>query len=183
MRVGNNCGGSVGTGCRNSRRCVGRFDLQTWSTTTLWCASCCVCSIMLAAKFFDDQYFNNAYYGKVGGVPCSGMACVHCCPILVRCPWASQTYHHRLRDYVRNQLSRNRISLHGELQPLRHWLAVRTVLHRAVSNNILTWGDIHPALARHFVAHTSCCNLSPAATTVSCAFGGRPPPRWTLGPA
>merc|ERR1712083_844601 len=23
---------------------------------------------MLAAKFFDDQYFNNAYYGKVGGV-------------------------------------------------------------------------------------------------------------------
>jgi hypothetical protein len=26
---------------------------------------------MLAAKFFDDQYFNNAYYAKVGGVPCS----------------------------------------------------------------------------------------------------------------
>ena len=25
---------------------------------------------MLAAKFFDDQYFNNAYYGKVGGVTC-----------------------------------------------------------------------------------------------------------------
>lgn len=25
---------------------------------------------MLAAKFFDDQYFNNAYYAKVGGVPC-----------------------------------------------------------------------------------------------------------------
>ena len=24
---------------------------------------------MLAAKFFDDQYFNNAYYAKVGGVP------------------------------------------------------------------------------------------------------------------
>eukprot|EP01083_Nonionella_stella_P176232 616031_1 len=29
-----------------------------------------ITSIMLAAKFFDDQYFNNAYYGKVGGVPC-----------------------------------------------------------------------------------------------------------------
>ena len=26
---------------------------------------------MLAAKFFDDQYFNNAYYAKVGGVPCN----------------------------------------------------------------------------------------------------------------
>jgi hypothetical protein len=25
---------------------------------------------MLAAKFFDDQYFNNKYYAKVGGVPC-----------------------------------------------------------------------------------------------------------------
>ena len=24
---------------------------------------------MLAAKFFDDQYYNNAYYAKVGGVP------------------------------------------------------------------------------------------------------------------
>jgi len=27
-----------------------------------------ITSIMLAAKFFDDQYFNNAYFGKVGGV-------------------------------------------------------------------------------------------------------------------
>ena len=24
----------------------------------------------MAAKFFDDQYYNNAYYAKVGGVPC-----------------------------------------------------------------------------------------------------------------
>ena len=30
-----------------------------------------ITSIMLAAKFFDDQYFNNAYYAKVGGVPCT----------------------------------------------------------------------------------------------------------------
>lgn len=30
-----------------------------------------ITSVMLAAKFFDDQYFNNAYYGKVGGVPCA----------------------------------------------------------------------------------------------------------------
>lgn len=29
-----------------------------------------ITSMMLAAKFFDDQYFNNAYYGKVGGVSC-----------------------------------------------------------------------------------------------------------------
>jgi len=29
-----------------------------------------ITSVMLAAKFFDDQYFNNAYYAKVGGVPC-----------------------------------------------------------------------------------------------------------------
>lgn len=30
-----------------------------------------ITAIMLAAKFFDDQYFNNAYYAKVGGVPTS----------------------------------------------------------------------------------------------------------------
>lgn len=30
-----------------------------------------ITAVMLAAKFFDDQYYNNAYYAKVGGVPCS----------------------------------------------------------------------------------------------------------------
>ncbi|KAL7678706.1 putative cyclin PHO80, Cyclin-like superfamily [Plasmopara halstedii] len=29
--------------------------------------------VVLAAKFFDDHYFNNAYYAKVGGVPCPEM--------------------------------------------------------------------------------------------------------------
>jgi len=28
-----------------------------------------ITSVMLAAKYFDDHYYNNAYYGKVGGVP------------------------------------------------------------------------------------------------------------------
>ena len=28
-----------------------------------------ISAVMLAAKFFDDQYFNNSYYAKVGGVP------------------------------------------------------------------------------------------------------------------
>jgi hypothetical protein len=32
-----------------------------------------ITSVMLAAKFFDDQYYNNAYYAKVGGVPCHEM--------------------------------------------------------------------------------------------------------------
>ncbi|KDO30023.1 hypothetical protein SPRG_05213 [Saprolegnia parasitica CBS 223.65] len=32
-----------------------------------------ITAIVLAAKFFDDQYFNNAYYAKVGGVPGSEM--------------------------------------------------------------------------------------------------------------
>ena len=27
--------------------------------------------MLVAAKFFDDQYYNNAYYAKVGGVPCA----------------------------------------------------------------------------------------------------------------
>uniref|UniRef100_A0A7S2TZ04 Cyclin n=1 Tax=Lotharella oceanica TaxID=641309 RepID=A0A7S2TZ04_9EUKA len=32
-----------------------------------------ITSVMISAKFFDDQYFNNAYYAKVGGVPCKEM--------------------------------------------------------------------------------------------------------------
>lgn len=28
-------------------------------------------SVMLAAKFFDDQYFKNRYYAQVGGIPCA----------------------------------------------------------------------------------------------------------------
>jgi len=27
-----------------------------------------ITGILVAAKFFDDQYFNNAYFGKIGGV-------------------------------------------------------------------------------------------------------------------
>ena len=32
-----------------------------------------ITAVMLAAKFFDDQYYNNAYYAKIGGVPCPEM--------------------------------------------------------------------------------------------------------------
>ncbi|GAB9476326.1 hypothetical protein Gpo141_00013393 [Globisporangium polare] len=32
-----------------------------------------ITSVVLAAKFFDDHYFNNAYYAKVGGVLCKEM--------------------------------------------------------------------------------------------------------------
>ena len=32
-----------------------------------------ITSVVLAAKFFDDQYFNNAYYARIGGVPCEEM--------------------------------------------------------------------------------------------------------------
>ena len=32
-----------------------------------------ITSVMLSAKFFDDHYFKNAFYAKVGGVPCAEM--------------------------------------------------------------------------------------------------------------
>lgn len=32
-----------------------------------------ITSVMLAAKFFDDHYFKNGFYAKVGGVPCNEM--------------------------------------------------------------------------------------------------------------
>ena len=28
-----------------------------------------ITSVMIAAKFFDDLYFNNAFYARVGGIP------------------------------------------------------------------------------------------------------------------
>jgi hypothetical protein len=33
----------------------------------------CITAVLLAAKFFDDAYYNNAYYAKVGGVLVSEM--------------------------------------------------------------------------------------------------------------
>jgi hypothetical protein len=30
-----------------------------------------ITAVLLAAKFFDDQYYNNAYFAKVGGLPCN----------------------------------------------------------------------------------------------------------------
>lgn len=32
-----------------------------------------ITAVLLAAKFFDDSYYNNAYYAKVGGVPVTEM--------------------------------------------------------------------------------------------------------------
>lgn len=29
-----------------------------------------ITSVMIAAKFFDDEYFNNSFYAKVGGIRC-----------------------------------------------------------------------------------------------------------------
>lgn len=32
-----------------------------------------ITSVMLSAKFFDDHYFKNGFYAKIGGVPCNEM--------------------------------------------------------------------------------------------------------------
>ena len=58
-----------------------------------------ITSIMLASKFFDDVYYNNAYYARVGGIsnsevnslegctsPASGPANVFGCPGMAGCP-------------------------------------------------------------------------------------------------
>ncbi|CAM9396995.1 unnamed protein product, partial [Choristocarpus tenellus] len=44
-----------------------------FALTTLNVHRVAITSVMVAAKFFDDQYYNNAYYAKVGGVPCHEM--------------------------------------------------------------------------------------------------------------
>ncbi|GLD93670.1 hypothetical protein PINS_up002275 [Pythium insidiosum] len=48
-------------------------QLQNFVLTELNVHRVVITSVVLAAKFFDDHYFNNAYYAKVGGVPCSEM--------------------------------------------------------------------------------------------------------------
>uniref|UniRef100_M4BY71 Cyclin n=1 Tax=Hyaloperonospora arabidopsidis (strain Emoy2) TaxID=559515 RepID=M4BY71_HYAAE len=48
-------------------------QLQGFVLTELNVHRVVITSIVLAAKFFDDHYFNNAYYAKVGGVPCPEM--------------------------------------------------------------------------------------------------------------
>jgi len=47
--------------------------MNNFALTSLNVHRVIITSVMLAAKFFDDQYFNNAYYAKVGGVPVGEM--------------------------------------------------------------------------------------------------------------
>lgn len=49
------------------------IQLNNFALTSLNVHRVIITSIMLAAKYFDDQYFNNAYYAKVGGVPVNEM--------------------------------------------------------------------------------------------------------------
>ena len=35
--------------------------------------------LQLASKFFDDVYYNNAYYARVGGISNSEVCCLHTC--------------------------------------------------------------------------------------------------------
>jgi len=43
----------------------GKFMLNSLNVHRLM-----ITSIMLGAKFFDDKYYNNAHFGKIGGVSC-----------------------------------------------------------------------------------------------------------------
>jgi len=49
------------------------IQMNNFALTSLNVHRVIITSVMLAAKFFDDQYFNNAYYAKVGGVPVGEM--------------------------------------------------------------------------------------------------------------
>jgi hypothetical protein len=49
------------------------IQLNNFALTALNVHRVIITSVMLGAKFFDDQYFNNAYYAKVGGVPVTEM--------------------------------------------------------------------------------------------------------------
>jgi len=64
-----------------------------------------ITSVMLAAKFFDDQYFNNAYYAKVGGVPCAEMNSL-------------EAHRHTGGIFVHDELYSLRVN--GHLSPILH---------------------------------------------------------------
>mmetsp|Transcript_21974 Transcript_21974/g.37701 ORF Transcript_21974/g.37701 Transcript_21974/m.37701 type:complete len:218 (+) Transcript_21974:233-886(+) len=49
---------------------------QTFVINSLNIHRLLITSIMVAAKFLDDFYYNNAYYAKVGGVSCHELNCL-----------------------------------------------------------------------------------------------------------
>lgn len=62
MSSGSNTGGN-GNGASSSSSSTKGFQLNTLSIHRLL-----LVAIMSSAKFYDDSYFNNAFYGKIGGV-------------------------------------------------------------------------------------------------------------------
>ncbi|MES1907597.1 MAG: hypothetical protein MHM6MM_000685 [Cercozoa sp. M6MM] len=70
-----------------------------------------ITAVMLSAKFFDDQYFNNAFYGKVGGVPCREVNALEIEFLFMInfnldvSPEQYQQYYHELRNHAMTSAS------------------------------------------------------------------------------
>ena len=86
-------------------------------------------SIVLAAKFFDDQYFNNAYYGKVGGVSCPEMNSLELEFLLlvnfslhVTSEEYAKYYNELANHYVFAQALLRHSSMRSESESIRHYV-------------------------------------------------------------
>jgi len=47
------------------------IQINNFALTTLNVHRVIISSVLIAAKFFDDHFYNNEYFARVGGVPCS----------------------------------------------------------------------------------------------------------------
>ncbi|KUF97304.1 Cyclin-P3-1 [Phytophthora nicotianae] len=88
-----------------------------------------ITSVVLAAKFFDDHYFNNAYYAKVGGVPCPEMNELEVEYLLLinfSLHVSSETYaryYNELANHYMYTRVRNSSLPHSPYYQLRHFVA------------------------------------------------------------
>ncbi|KAI9915882.1 hypothetical protein PsorP6_007770 [Peronosclerospora sorghi] len=88
-----------------------------------------ITSVVLAAKFFDDHYFNNAYYAKVGGVPCPEMNELEVEYLLlinfslyVSCETFARYYNELANHYMYTRVRSSSLS-HAPYYQLRHFVS------------------------------------------------------------
>jgi len=82
---------------------------------------------MCSAKFFDDHYFNNAYYSKVGGVPVAELNCLE----LEFLALINFELFIRLEDFKKFYSEIGNESLHRNCHCVRHyWENIPTSIHK-----------------------------------------------------
>ncbi len=89
---------------------VNSLSIHRVLITRFWYCLCLIVSIMIAAKFFDDSFFKNEFYARVGGIDTSELNMLeqeYLCSInfsLVVSPEDYQQYHNELYKHTVNDM-------------------------------------------------------------------------------